>query len=308
MPTTGIIATNNLQHLLDLQADCLLYFATTVGRDEETTADILPFLERGVNVVSIAHFDLQYPKFGRPEMVRPVEEACRRGGSSVILTGCEPGYSFGQLLFALLTGAGRVDHIEVTEACDVQFSTGRGSLEMYGMTRELDFLPPLFTSQLGAKWHIDTLRGIADYMDVEIDDVEQSWQTAAADVAFETAAFGDVAAGKTAGTRWTVHAMAGGKPFITYNKILLLHPAAGEGWDIPRMAKHAAVHKIVVTGDPSFENTEFKGCAPSYTSLHPVNLAPFICDAPPGILTQHDIRPVPPTNVPARRKSPRLAG
>lgn len=298
---TGVIATNDIAALLALKADCLLYYAIIGNRDAEATAEIVPFLENGTNVVSITHYDVQYPAYGEPKFRDPLIDACKRGGSSILLTGTEPGFAFGQHLYSLLSIAGRVDRIDVIEASNNQQYVGKDSLDMYGFARELDFKPPMFTSPVGASWHIATLKGIADYLGVVIDDVRQSWQTAAVDFEFEQAAYGLIPPGKTVGTRWIVEAMAGGKPFVTYQKILRLHKEVALDWPAPHMEPRSGNHTITITGEPSFQDVMQRTGGMSFTSIHPVNAVPFVCDAPAGVVLQQDLPPLMPGNIPARQ-------
>jgi len=299
LPPIGLRATNNMAELLALKADCLLYYATIANRDAEAVADVVPFLESGTNVVSISHFDVQYPKWGEPAVRDPLEAACKTGGTSILLTGTEPGWTFGQLLFSLLSVAGRVDHINVVEASNNQHYAGRDSLDMYGFNQDPDFLPPMFTSPVGASWHIATLKGIADFLGVEIDDVRQSWETAVVDFPIENVAYGTTAPGRTAGTRWIVEAMHGGKPFVTYNKILKLHRDVAPDWPGPGLEPRSAHHLLEITGSPSYKTTVQKTGGFSFTSIHPVNAVTAICEAPPGVVLQQDLPAMRPGNVPA---------
>jgi len=294
MAPIGLRATNDAAALLALEADCLLYYATIANRDAEAVAEVVPFLERGTNVVSICHYDVQYPAYGEPVWRDPLIAACARGGTSILLTGTEPGFAFGQHLFALLSVAGRVDHISVVEASNNQHYAGRDSLDMYGFTRELDFKPPMFTSPVGASWHIATLKGIADFLGVEIDEVRQSWETAALDFPFETTAYGTVTPGVTAGTRWIVEALSNGKPFVTYEKILRLHSAVAPDWPAPDMPPRSGHHRIRITGEPSYEDVMQRTGGMSFTSIHPVNAVPFVCDAPVGVVLQQHLPPLRP--------------
>jgi 2,4-diaminopentanoate dehydrogenase len=294
---TGVLATNDVAALLALNADCLVYFAHTVDREAEITAEIVPFLERGTNVVSITHYELQYPKYGAPALVKPVEDACRRGNSSVLITGTEPGFAFGQHLFCLLSVAGRVDRIDIIEASNVQFLKSPDSLRMYGFTQPLDFRPPMFTSQVGASWHINTQLGIADYCGVKVDEVQQTWETGGMDAPFETATFGMVNPGQTAGTRWTVSVIVGGAPFLVYQKILRLHGDVAPDWPLPGLGRAGGLHQIVITGDPSYENVMRRSGGRSFTPLHAVNAIPFVCDAPAGVVLQHDLPAFKPMNL-----------
>jgi hypothetical protein len=297
---SGVAFTNNVEELLALDADCVVYFATAANRQDSMNEDIIPFLERGTNVSTVSHFDLQYAKHGAPELVDPVRQACERGGSSILLTGEDPGFGFGQHLFCLLSAAGRIDGVEMIETSNVRNYAGRGSLEMYGFNGDPAEMPPMFTSQVGASWHLATLRGIADYLRVEIDGFEQKWENEALDFDFETAAFGMASAGRTAATLWTVQAIVAGRPFLTYKKVLRLHEEAGKDWPQTALGKNGQgiTYKIKVSGDPDYEcETHRPAGSASQTPILAVNAVPFVCDAEPGIIEQTQIPLFPPRNL-----------
>ncbi len=48
----GVIATDDIDATLALQADCVSYMADGVNREPDACADVIPFLERGTNVVT----------------------------------------------------------------------------------------------------------------------------------------------------------------------------------------------------------------------------------------------------------------
>ncbi len=295
---TGVLASNDPAAMLSLEPDCVAYFANSANRDDGILADVLPFLERGTNVSSISHFDLQYPRHGRSQYVKPIEDACRRGGSSIYLTGDDPGWAFGHVLFSLLSVAGRVDRIDVGALAHVRWYSGLESLKMYGFGEPLDFKPPMFTSQVGASWHVDTLRGIADFLGVQVDEYKQEWRTATVDADFDTTAYGVVKAGTTAATYWIVSAMVAGKPFIVYHKLLRLHEDAGPDW--PKSAKGTGREntKILrITGDPSFETEITRTEGMNLTPVSAVSAIPWVCEAPAGILLQRDVPLFPARNL-----------
>lgn len=297
---TGIRATTNLASLRALAADCLVYFASTVGRDAESTAEILPFLGAGTNVVSISHFDLQYPAHGDASLVEAVQTACRTGGSSILLTGEEPGFAFGQHLFAILSTIAELSSVRIVEMSDVQDYGGRDSLELYGFNDDPTTLPPMFTSATGAAWHIATLHGIADFLSLEVETIAQNWDSLAVDYPIETAAFGQVAAGRTAATRWRVDAHCLGRPMIRYEKILRLHHSAAPGWERPALAEGPGVtHKIFINGAPSVREELHRPRGTSATPSIAVNAIPVVCGAPAGILTQANLPLFPPRQFPS---------
>jgi 4-hydroxy-tetrahydrodipicolinate reductase len=259
---------------------------------------VVPFLESGTSVSSISHFDLQYPRHGRPQYVKPIEDACRRGGASIFLTGDDPGWAFGQILFSLLSVAGRIDRIDIGALAFVGEYTGRESLEMYGFNEDLDYRPPMFTSQVGAAWHVDTLRGVADFLGVEVDEYKQEWRTATVDFDYPTAAYGVAKAGRTAATYWTVEAIVEGRPFIVYHKLLRLHESAGPDW--PKSMKGTGrenTKMIRISGDPSVEIEITRTEGMNLTPVSAVAAIPWVCDAPPGLLTQADVPLFPARNL-----------
>jgi 2,4-diaminopentanoate dehydrogenase len=296
--STGVRATDEIAQLLSLRADCIAYFASTVGRDQEAVAEIVPFLEAGTNVCSISHFDMQYPAYGQPQFVRPLLDACERGGSSFLLTGEEPGFAFGQHLFAVLSTIGKVDRVRFIEMSDVQQYGGLDSLRMYGFAEPTEYRPPMFTSQVGASWHIDTMRGIADFLDVEIEEITQEWDTLGVDFPIESAAYGTIAPGLTAATRWTVTAQALGRPLLQYQKILRMHHEAAPEWERSTLGggEPGVTHKIFIDGDAGVreELHRPKGSGVSATPVIAVNAIPYVCEAAPGVLLQRDLPLFPP--------------
>ena len=295
-PKTGVLATHGQAALLALKPDCVAYFSSTVGRDAEAVAEIVPFLEQGVNVVSISHFDLQYPRYGQSSFVAPILEACKRGNSSFLLTGEEPGFAFGQHLFSILSTIGRLQSVRIVEMSDVQRYGGTDSLRMYGFNEPPDLKPPMFTSQVGSSWHVGTLRGIADFLQVPVDQVTQTWESAAVDYPVESAAFGVVRPGLTAATRWTVTAHCLGRPLITYQKILRMHHQAAPDWETSALSGGGpgVTHKIIISGEPEVREELHRPLGVSATPVIAVNAIPFVCAAPSGVVLQQDLGLYPP--------------
>jgi hypothetical protein len=78
----GVTTTNEWAEVLDLGADCLTYFGNSIGREREAIADLVPFLERGTNVVTFSGFEIAHPASAPAELREPIEAACRAGGST----------------------------------------------------------------------------------------------------------------------------------------------------------------------------------------------------------------------------------
>lgn len=296
MPLTGVIATDDEAALLALKPDCIAYFASTVGRDDEAVREMIPFLEAGTNVCSISHFDLQYPRHGQDQFVAPLVTAAIKGGSSLLLTGEEPGFAFGQHLFAILSTCRGIRSVRFVEMSDVQDYGGADSLDIYGFNGDPTRMPPMFTSHVGSSWHVGTLRGIADFLEVEVREITQSWDNAVTDYPIQTAAYGLLLPGRTAATRWTVTAHALGRPLLTYQKILRMHHEAAPDWESTSLGagQPGVTHKIFIDADTAVREELFRPRGASATPTIAVNAIPFVCRAKPGVLLQQDLPLYPP--------------
>ena len=122
-PDVGIAATDDLAAVLDAKPDCIAYCATAVRREDEVIADIVGYLEAGINVVTISAIPMVYPKAAPANWREPIEDAARRGNSTFYATGCEPGFVSLNLPTALLAGAGVIDTYRMDEyALDLDLS------------------------------------------------------------------------------------------------------------------------------------------------------------------------------------------
>ena len=105
----GVAATGDVDALLALKPDCVVYNPMWLDTDE-----LIRILSAGVNVVATAAFITGHNLgAGRDRIV----EACERGGSTMFGTGISPG--FAELLAIVsATICDRVDKITVNEAAD----------------------------------------------------------------------------------------------------------------------------------------------------------------------------------------------
>lgn len=110
LPPIGIRATNELESILALRPDCVLYMPLQWVVD-----DMVRLLEAGVNVISTANF-ITGKSWGEQEM-RRLDEAAKRGGVSLYGTGINPGLA-NVLGLVSTTVCRRVDRVSVIESVD----------------------------------------------------------------------------------------------------------------------------------------------------------------------------------------------
>src|SRR5690242_12844459 len=105
----GVSATNDVDALLALEPDCVVY--NPMWRDVD---ELVRILEAGVNVVSTAAFITGHT-LGRDR--DRIAAACEQGGASMFGTGISPG--FVELLAVVAAGAcDRIDKVAVFEEAD----------------------------------------------------------------------------------------------------------------------------------------------------------------------------------------------
>jgi hypothetical protein len=198
----GVLATDDVDALLALRPDCVVYNPKWNDVDE-----LVRILDAGVNVVTTAGFITGHALGeGRDRVMA----ACERGASSIFGTGMNPG--FANLLGLVSAGiCDRVDSITVRESVD---STGYDSADTersVGYARPIDDpeLPALV--EQGTAVFGDAVRLMADALGVELDDVRcvaefaqttehldlGSWEIEAGCVAGVAASWQGIRAGRT---------------------------------------------------------------------------------------------------------------
>ena len=105
----GVKATNDVDELLALKPDCVVYNPMWIDVDE-----LVRILSAGVNVVTSASFITGHNLGdGRDR----IEEACRQGGATMFGSGVSPGFAE---LLAIVSAmvCNRVDKVSVIEAAE----------------------------------------------------------------------------------------------------------------------------------------------------------------------------------------------
>ena len=113
---TGVRATDDVDALLALDADCVCYMAQGETRIRETIDDLCRILASGKNVVNTSIVSLVLPGRSQPKLRDALEKACEEGGTTFFTSGFDPGWSGDVIPLALASACERVDSIRVTGA------------------------------------------------------------------------------------------------------------------------------------------------------------------------------------------------
>jgi hypothetical protein len=298
LPPLGVRATDDVDALLALRPDCVVYTPMWHSTDE-----VARILEAGIDVVTSAAF-INGRRLG-PERDRLVE-ACDRGGATLFGSGISPG--FVELLAVVAAGiCERVDCVRVSEQADSTFYDSPATEIPVGFGRPVDDpeLPAMTAS--GTAVFGEAVAMVADALGVELDEITCSSEYAAAPEDLDLGSW-QIAAGCVAGVFASWQGSVGGRTVVDLNVRWRKGPRLVPDWPI------ADGHVIEVEGLPTVRATlqflpppdfaaetieEFMVIGHIITAMPIVNAVPAVVAASAGIVTYNDLPlPLPRGHVP----------
>jgi 4-hydroxy-tetrahydrodipicolinate reductase len=294
----GIVATNDADTLLALDADCVCYTATADLRPAEAIADMARIAESGKNIVSSSVVPLVYPPHVADNMRRPLEDACASAGVSCFTSGIDPGWA-NDLLPLVLTG--QCEYVESVRMMEiVNYATYAQPTVLFdtmGFGKPLDATPLLLVpGVLSFAWG-GTVKVVGAGLGVDIEELEEVHERLPAEKTIDLG-FGVVEEGTTAAMRFEVRGMVNGKPRVILEHVTRLDDSLAPDW--PQPVGHSG-YRVVVTGNPNYTcDVQMMGDDGDHntgglvgTAARIVNAIPAVCAAPPGLLSVLDLPLIP---------------
>jgi hypothetical protein len=283
---TGVTATNDVDEILALGADCVLYMPSG------TDVDVLDrLLASGTNVVT-TRGDFHRPASMDPGVRARIEEACRVGRVSIHSTGSSPGFISEALPLVLTSVQRRLECLTIEEFADL---SSRDSPELLfglmGFGADPAAFDPRRLGQHGVAGFGASLRLLADALGLPLDDVEGTAAVAACRQS-TTIAAGTIDAGRVAAQRFEVTGVRGGRALLRFRAMWYCTTDLEPAWDLRETGWH-----VLVDGDTPLDvdirfpvsPDRYAAVSPGYTAHRAVNAVPFVCEAPPGIRTTVDL-------------------
>ncbi|WP_109505207.1 diacylglycerol kinase [Nocardioides speluncae] len=293
----GLTATTDKDALLALKPDCIVHTAMSDDRPFEAFADLLSFLEAGINVVSSGPVFLQYPQgVLSPEQVAEIEAAGERGQASLHVNGIDPGFANDLLPLVLTSLSHRIDEVRVSEIAD--YSTYYQPVvngEIFGFGKPVDEVPMLFQPGiLGLAWG-SVVRIIAAGLCLTLDDeLVETVEHGVHDADIDTVS-GHIPKGTRAGVRFTLAGTVDGTPRVVLEHVTRNHPEMMPEW--PRPLEGDGIYRVEITGDPYLkldlthhgEHGDHNDSGMLVTAMRLVNSVEAVCAAPAGLVTALDL-------------------
>ena len=291
IPAAGVLATDDVEEILALPADCVAYNALGETRDpERALEDICTILRSGKNVVSTAVSTYIYPSVLVSETQEQLEAACRSGGVSFHSTGINPGFSFDVFPITLSRIARRIDRIHITEVVDMSAYTSETIVHGFiGMGMPVGVDAPMDREKVtrGTSFHA-SMQMLSDAIGAELEDIQLRREKAPADAEIDLP-WGRVETGCTAARRTRYSGIIGGEARIHYDIVWRVSDAVAPEW--PR---GDARYELAIEGDPSLRchfdmKVESGRHISLVTAMHAVNAIPAVCRASSGVKTDLDL-------------------
>lgn len=285
----GVTATTDVDAILALDADCVLYTPRNTDLDE-----VCALLASGKNVATTAF--LFHPRRLRPTDRDRLAAACRAGHASVHGSGLNPGNLSGVLPLALSGMSRTIDKVTLQERADWSvYESTSITFDNMAFGQPVDQISPTASEFLAFNSSIfeEQVWFLADELNAGIDEVVAAVEAVPAQSdhqIFEHL----LRAGTTAGQRWTWSGRRGGQTLI---KIETLWTVGGEY--PPHWPKPEHGWTLTIEGDPSMRAhffalasftraasmAEHVRSASVATAMQVLNAVPAVCDAPPGFAT-----------------------
>lgn len=286
----GVRATRDVDALLALDADCVMYAPIVAN-----TPEVVRILESGKNVVTPLNWF--YP--GKRD-VSEVEVACRKGGVTLHGTGIHPGGITERFPLMISALSRCVTHVRAEEFSDIRSYAAPyvvGELMLFGKSPEAAAKSPML--DFLASGFLQSVDMVADTLGFALDPEHRTDHEMAVATAPIDSPIGPIQPGQVAAQRFTWQGTVRGKPVITVRTNWFmgqenLDPAWSFGPEGERF-------EVEVTGDPSSKVT-FHGWHPESiaaglvrnpgivaTANHVVSAIPYVCRAAPGLQTYLDL-------------------
>jgi 4-hydroxy-tetrahydrodipicolinate reductase len=289
--SVGVSATTDPEAIHALNADCVLHMARALEAEH-----IVRLLESGTNVVT-TRGELQAGGQPLDELARArIAAACEKGQTSIYATGSSPGFITDALPFAILSMQRHVEAIEIDEFANLKRRLPAHLIfELMGFGRPLESYSPKRAQFLVSEFG-PALGVLAEAAGRTVDEWVATGEVAAARQDTSIAA-GDLEAGTVAAQRNTIIGRVEGKDFVRFTANWYCTEDVEPAWDLRETG-----WRVQVVGDAPFDVSirfpvpleDYPSYMPALTANRPVNAIPYVCSAPPGILSTADLPPITP--------------
>ena len=302
LPETGIIATNNMDDLLALDAPVVCYCSGADSRLGEAVADFEKILRAGKNIVSTSLPFLTHPPQTNPAFRDELHEAAIAGNSTCFVSGIDPGFANDLLPITLLSVCRHVEQIRVAEILNyATYSQPHTLFEIMGFGQPLTETPMLLMPGILTFAWGGVVQMIADAAGVKLDDIKEVVERLPAPRDIEIA-LGTIRQGTAGALRFELQGYVNGRCAIVLEHVTRIADDLAPHW---KQGHANGGYSIEITGDPNISmDFHITGADGDHntggllaSAMRIIHAIPAVVAAPPGLIGTLDLLAVRPTGV-----------
>jgi len=160
----GIRATSDIDALIALGADSVVYTPL-----HPNVSELTRLLASGADVISTALFGREGALEGA--IAQQIEAACARGGSSMHITGVNPGW-VNSIAVAMTAVCRRVDRVTISESADCSHYASLETWLAHGISRPASTPDMVENTRKSLLPFGDTIRRMAEALEIKLDEVK----------------------------------------------------------------------------------------------------------------------------------------
>jgi len=291
----GVVATDDVEALLALAPDCVVYAASGPDRGAGAAPDYERLLGAGINVVTTTSTELVHPPSADPALRARLAAAAERGGASLYASGIFPGFASDELAVLLTSMSRSIRSVHLIEiSLNDHYPVADVMVDGLGFARGMDFEPFIALEGIIPMIWRGPIELIARGLDVELDGIRGRLERALTDRDLEVA-FGTVPAGTVGAVRTIASGIVDGREAIVVDHVIRMARDVAPDWPT---SENDATYVVRIDGDPDIdcrltlgpaEGHDAGGAAMTATAMRIVNAVPFVVAAPAGLLSSLDL-------------------
>jgi hypothetical protein len=294
----GVPATDDVSLAEAGDIDAVVYAVNADFRPVESLNEVLTVLRSGTNVVSAGFYGLLHPPTAEATLIEQVNEATASTGSSIFVSGIDPGWAL-DILPLLVSGVGAdITEIRSREIFNYAlYDQPEAVRDLIGFGMPMDYdVPMLLDFSLQMVW-APMLHIIADGLGITLDGIKTQVEKRPLEKTITVEGMGDFEEGTQGAFRFEVQGMVGDTALLVAEHITRIDDDCAPDWPLPTSGE-GGVHEVKISGRPNLtvavHGTEdgepgAAGGGNASAANRLVNAIPAVCDAAPGAVHPLDL-------------------
>ncbi|HET7741349.1 MAG TPA: dihydrodipicolinate reductase [Mycobacterium sp.] len=244
---TGVMATTDVDAAL-ANADAVAYMASGDIRPDDAITDIERCLRAGALVVTPSLYSLYDPRSAPQEWVDRLTAAAEEGGSTLLVSGVDPGWGNDALAVMAAGLCTRIQTIRCQEIFDYSTYDQPYAVRVScGFGGSMDEVPMMLLPSIPTMVWGGNVRLIGRGLGMEIDEITEEVERLPLEESVDNV-MGHFEKGTQGAFFLKVIGWSGGKQRVIIEHITRIDPACAPEW--PQPDEGVGDHRVIIDGDP----------------------------------------------------------